>query len=58
THLFSLSIYDTAFKYFHMGYVDALAWALFLLLAVFASIAFQSSQYWVSYSADKAAKNG
>ncbi len=29
TYLFSLYIYDTAFKYFDMGYGAALAWVLF-----------------------------
>ena len=36
----------------------ALAWVLFLVVAVFASIAFKSSKYWVFYSADKGGKNG
>lgn len=31
TYLFSLYIYDTAFKYFDMGYGAALAWVLFLV---------------------------
>jgi hypothetical protein len=39
TYLFSLYIYDTAFKYFDMGYGAALAWILFLVVAVFAAIA-------------------
>ena len=58
TYLFSLYIYDTAFKYFDMGYGAALAWVLFLVVAVFAGIAFKSSKYWVFYSADKGGKNG
>ena len=58
TYLFSLYIYDTAFKYFDMGYGAALAWILFLVVAVFAGIAFKSSKYWVFYSADKGGKNG
>lgn len=29
TYLFSLYIYDTAFKYFDMGYGATLAWVLF-----------------------------
>ncbi|OWF81310.1 sugar ABC transporter permease [Yersinia kristensenii] len=57
TYLFSLYIYDTAFKYFDMGYGAALAWVLFLVVALFASIAFKSSKYWVFYSADKGGKN-
>ncbi len=46
TYLFSLYIYDTAFKYFDIGYGAALAWILFLVVAVFAGIAFKSSKYW------------
>ena len=56
TYLFSLYIYDTAFKYFDMGYGAALAWILFPVVAVFAGIAFKSSKYWVFYSADKGGK--
>lgn len=58
TYLFSLYIYDTAFKHFDMGYGAALAWALFLVVAVFTAVAFKSSKYWVFYSADKGGKNG
>jgi len=58
TYLFSLYIYETAFKYFDIGYGTALAWVLFLLVALFASCAFKSSKYWVFYSADKGGKNG
>lgn len=58
TYLFSLYIYDTAFKYFDMGYGAALAWVLFLVVAAFAAVAFKSSKYWVFYSADKGGKNG
>ncbi|MDF3830634.1 MULTISPECIES: carbohydrate ABC transporter permease [unclassified Pseudocitrobacter] len=57
TYLFSLYIYDTAFKYFDMGYGAALAWVLFLVVAIFALLAFKSSKYWVFYSADKGGKN-
>ena len=58
TYLFSLYIYDTAFKYFDIGYAAALAWALFILVALFATCLFKSSKYWVFYSADKGGKNG
>ncbi|POP46292.1 sugar ABC transporter permease [Superficieibacter electus] len=58
TYLFSLYIYDTAFKYFDMGYGSALAWILFLVVALFATVAFKTSKYWVFYSADKGGKNG
>jgi oligogalacturonide transport system permease protein len=56
TYLFSLYVYDTAFKYFDMGYGSALAWALFVVVAAFTSITFRSSKYWVFYSGDKGGK--
>ncbi|MGR7923096.1 carbohydrate ABC transporter permease [Zobellella denitrificans] len=56
TYLFSLYIYDTAFKYFDMGYGSALAWVLFLVIAAFTAVTFRSSKYWVFYSGDKGGK--
>lgn len=56
TYLFSLYIYETAFKFFDMGYASALAWALFIVVAIFTSITFRSSKYWVFYSGDKGGK--
>lgn len=58
TYLFSLYIYETAFKYFEMGYGAALAWILFIVVSLFAAVAFKSSKYWVFYSADKGGKHG
>ncbi len=56
TYLISLYIYETAFKFFDMGYGSALAWALFVVVAIFTSITFRSSKYWVFYSGDKGGK--
>ncbi|MDW6001797.1 carbohydrate ABC transporter permease [Vibrio mangrovi] len=56
TYLISLYIYETAFKFFDMGYGSALAWALFIVVAIFTSITFRSSKYWVFYSGDKGGK--
>lgn len=56
TYLISLYIYETAFKFFDMGYGSALAWSLFLVIAAFTAITFRSSKYWVFYSADKGGK--
>ena len=56
TYLISLYIYETAFKFFDMGYGSALAWALFLVVAIFTAITFRSSKYWVFYSGDKGGK--
>lgn len=56
TYLISLYIYETAFKFFDMGYGSALAWALFVVIAIFTAITFRSSKYWVFYSGDKGGK--
>ncbi|HBV77063.1 MULTISPECIES: carbohydrate ABC transporter permease [Vibrio] len=56
TYLISLYIYETAFKFFDMGYGSALAWALFVIVAIFTGITFRSSKYWVFYSGDKGGK--
>lgn len=56
TYLISLYIYETAFKFFDMGYGSALAWSLFIVVAVFTAITFRSSKYWVFYSGDKGGK--
>ncbi|MFB9135502.1 sugar ABC transporter permease [Vibrio sp. AK197] len=56
TYLISLYIYETAFKFFDMGYASTLAWALFIVVAIFTSITFRSSKYWVFYSGDKGGK--
>ncbi|MFV0449951.1 MAG: carbohydrate ABC transporter permease [Vibrio sp.] len=57
TYLISLYIYETAFKFFDMGYGSALAWALFVVVAIFTSITFRSSKYWVFYSGDKGGRS-
>lgn len=56
TYLISLYIYETAFKFFDMGYSSALAWSLFIVVAIFTAISFRSSKYWVFYSGDKGGK--
>ncbi|EEX36136.1 sugar ABC transporter permease [Vibrio metschnikovii] len=56
TYLISLYIYETAFKFFDMGYGSALAWSLFIVVAIFTAISFRSSKYWVFYSGDKGGK--
>lgn len=56
TYLISLYIYETAFKFFDMGYGSTLAWSLFIIVAIFTAITFRSSKYWVFYSGDKGGK--
>ncbi|AEH50490.1 carbohydrate ABC transporter permease [Pseudothermotoga thermarum] len=50
TYLFSMMIYDNAFKLYNMGYASALSWFLFVIIAAFAAIIFRSSKYWVYYT--------
>jgi oligogalacturonide transport system permease protein len=50
TYLLPLMIYEESFKYFNVGYASALSWFLFLVVGLFALLAFRSSKYWVFYS--------
>jgi oligogalacturonide transport system permease protein len=56
TYLFSLYIYESAFKNFELGYASALAWVLFVIVAIFTAVSFKYSKYWVFYSGDKGGK--
>ncbi|MBP2070971.1 oligogalacturonide transport system permease protein [Thermoanaerobacterium butyriciformans] len=49
TYVYSMLIYDNAFRYFRMGYSSALSWILFLLILVVTVIIFRSSNTWVYY---------
>ncbi|TCW34988.1 oligogalacturonide ABC transporter membrane protein [Thermohydrogenium kirishiense] len=50
TYLYSLMIYDNAFKYFNMGYASALSWIFFIIIMIFTLLIFKFSKYWVFYS--------
>lgn len=50
TLFYTLYLYQEGFTQFHMGYASALAWVLFAVIAVFASVAFLTSRYWVHYA--------
>ncbi|MCL2520009.1 MAG: sugar ABC transporter permease [Spirochaetaceae bacterium] len=50
TYLYSLLIYDNAFRFFQMGYASALSWIMFVVVALFTAVVFRSSKYWVFYS--------
>lgn len=52
TTLISLLIYQSAFKSYDMGLASAMAWILFIIVAIFTAIAFLSQKYWVYYSDD------
>lgn len=49
TTLISLLIYNNAFKTYDMGLASAMAWLLFIIVAVLTLISFASQKYWVYY---------
>jgi multiple sugar transport system permease protein len=49
--LYSLYLYQKAFKDLTMGYAAAMAWVLLLVIAGFTALIFRSSSYWVHYEA-------
>lgn len=49
TYLYGLMLYDQGFKFFKMGYASALSWILFIIIMIFTSMTFGSSQSWVHY---------
>jgi len=53
TYLLPLMIYEESFKYFNLGYASALSWFLFVVVGVFALLAFRSSRHWVFYAQDR-----
>ena len=52
TLLYSLYLYLEAFTRLRMGYASAMAWVLFLIVAVATAILFATSKRWVHYSND------
>lgn len=49
TYFYSLYLYNRAWKYLDMGYASAMAWLLFLVIAILTGIVFQSQRRWVHY---------
>lgn len=49
TELYSVYLYRNAFVFFKMGYASALAWLLFVIIAIFSVVVFRSSARWVYY---------
>jgi multiple sugar transport system permease protein len=49
TLVYSLYLYQRAFKYYNMGYSSAMAWVLVLIIAVFTGLIFKTSDRWVFY---------
>jgi multiple sugar transport system permease protein len=52
TWFYALHIYNSAFKYFEMGYASALAWIFFFVMFVFTFIQFRASRRWVYYAGE------
>jgi multiple sugar transport system permease protein len=49
TMFYSLYLYQRGFNQFDMGYASAMAWLLFLIIAIITAATFVSSKYWVFY---------
>jgi len=49
TLFYTLYIYQEGFGNLHMGYASAMAWVLLVATALFTSVAFVTSRYWVFY---------
>ncbi len=47
-----LHLYRNAFRFLHMGYASALAWALFLYILLLTLVVLRSSSVWVFYSGE------
>jgi len=50
--LYSLYLYQKAFKDFQMGYAAAMAWVLLLVIGIFTAIIFKTSSQWVYYESE------
>ncbi|SED07774.1 sugar ABC transporter permease [Paenibacillus sp. GP183] len=53
TLFYTLYLYLKGFSFFEMGYASALAWIMLAIIAVFTSIVFITSKYWVFYGDGK-----
>jgi multiple sugar transport system permease protein len=49
TLLYTLYLYQQGFTSLHMGYASAMAWVLFVVIAIFTSVYFATSRRWVHY---------
>jgi multiple sugar transport system permease protein len=46
---YTLYLYNVGFSYFRMGLASAMAWVLLVIIAIFTTVAFRSSNRWVYY---------
>jgi multiple sugar transport system permease protein len=49
TMFYSLYLYQQGFNQFDMGYASAMAWLLFIIIAIITAVTFVTSKYWVFY---------
>ena len=49
TYVYGLYLYSTAFTYGKFGYASALAWVLFVIIAVITLVIMKTSNSWVFY---------
>ncbi|MCV2369633.1 carbohydrate ABC transporter permease [Roseateles oligotrophus] len=49
TYMLAMYIYDTAFKYFDMGYAAAMSWLMFALILLLSASVMRFSSLWVFY---------
>lgn len=49
TLFYNLYLYQQGFQRFDMGYASAMAWVMFVVIAIFTAINFLVSKYWVFY---------
>ena len=52
TNFYSLYVYNTAFKYYDMGYASAMSWVMLMLISIVTFIIFKSSKMWVFSEAE------
>lgn len=50
---YSVYLYIQGFTNLKMGYASAMAWIMFLALAVFAALCFLSARFWVHYGSER-----
>lgn len=49
TYVYSMMIYDNAFRYLNMGYASAQSWVIFIIMVIMTALIFKSSSVWVFY---------
>ena len=49
TLFYALYLYNSAFRFFKMGYASAMAWLMFLVIFIMTALTFRASSRWVYY---------